>query len=103
MTAVEIRGIHARVDGADLWKAETRHGNEAMKAAIQAAVAAALRELAEPAPRSFADRVRELWDVGLCDALIAGEVHAVKATVGGARRSMGLPPNRCHRSGGQRA
>lgn len=102
MTAVEIRGIHARVEGRDVWQAESRHGQQAMRVAIQAAVAAAVHELAEPAPRSFADRVRELHTAGLCDALIAAETGRVKASVGDTRRALGLPPNRCHRSGGRR-
>lgn len=102
MTTVEIRGIHARVEGRDVWRAESRFGQQRMREAIQSAVAAALHELAEPAPRSFADRVRDLHAVGLCDALIAEETGRLKASVGDTRRALGLAPNRCHRSGGRR-
>ena len=98
MSTVEIRNIHAPVDAADLWRAETLVGRARVRRAIAAAVGAAVHEIAEP-HRSFADRVAEKHAAGLCDALIADELKALKYRVADARRALGLKPNRCHRSG----
>jgi len=107
VSAVEIRGIRAEVEGSDLWRAESKLGPDKLRAGIADAVADAVRVMGTPGHRSLSARVAELHKAGLCDALIAGELSrggrdVLKMRVGDIRRRLGLEPNRCHRSGGRR-
>lgn len=100
MKTVEIRNITARVDAEALWQAESRLKGR-LREEIEAAVAARVLALAKSDVTS--NRVRMLHATGMCDALISVDLEVSKGHVGEVRRSLGLPPNKCHRSGGRRS